>query len=102
MTVGRGVEGVLSVLCIEDNASNARLVERLMARRGQVRLRVATSGAEGLRLAAELRPDLVLLDLHPPDLAGPEFERFSALSAYATTAVAALVAKNTHGVRPAP
>ena len=41
-----------------------------MARRGQVRLRVATSGAEGLRLAAELRPDLVLLDLHLPDLAG--------------------------------
>ena len=41
-----------------------------MARRGQVRLRVATSGAEGLRLTAELRPDLVLLDLHLPDLAG--------------------------------
>ena len=32
-----------------------------MARRAQVRLRVATSGAEGLRLAAGLRPDLMLL-----------------------------------------
>ena len=55
---------------MEDNAWNARLLERLLARRGQVRLRVATSGAEGLRLAAGLRPDLVPLDLHLPDLAG--------------------------------
>ena len=70
MIAGRGVEAVLSVLYVEDNASSVRLVERLMARRSQVRLRVATSGAEGLRLSAESRPDLVLLDLHLPDLAG--------------------------------
>lgn len=70
MNTEREVTDVLNVLYIEDNASNVRLVERLMARRGHIRLQIATNGADGLQLAIELRPDLVLLDLHLPDLAG--------------------------------
>jgi CheY-like chemotaxis protein len=58
------------VLYVEDNPSNVRLVERVLARRPDVSLLVATSGGVGLELARRHRPDLVLLDLNLPDLPG--------------------------------
>ena len=58
------------VLHIEDNLSNLKLVERILDRRPQLELREATSGAEGLALAAELQPSLILLDLRLPDVTG--------------------------------
>ncbi len=68
-----GVGGVLlQVLYVEDHPSNVRLMERLLARRGDVRLKVARTGQDGLRQAAAVRPDVVLLDLHLPDLSGEE------------------------------
>ena len=61
---------VLSVLYVEDNRVDVRLVRRVLARRGTVRLSVASTGEMALRLAAAARPDLVLLDLMLPDLPG--------------------------------
>ncbi len=61
-----------TVLYIEDSASNRRLVELIMARRPGAELVIAETGAAGLRLAHERRPDLILLDLHLPDLSGEE------------------------------
>jgi CheY-like chemotaxis protein/HPt (histidine-containing phosphotransfer) domain-containing protein len=63
------------VLHIEDNLSNLKLVERILDRRPQVRLAEARTGAAGLALAAELAPDLVLLDLRLPDISGEEVLR---------------------------
>jgi len=60
----------LSVLYVEDSPSNVRLVERLLQRRPRTSLRIARTGEEGLALARVMRPDLVLLDLHLPDLSG--------------------------------
>ncbi len=62
----------MTVLCIEDNLSNLQLVERVLSRRPQVRLIPAMRPQLGLDLAHEHRPDLVLLDLHLPDMPGPE------------------------------
>jgi CheY-like chemotaxis protein len=56
-----------TVLYVEDNLANLRLVERLVALRPSVRLLVAMQGGLGLELAREHRPDLMLLDLHLPD-----------------------------------
>jgi two-component system, OmpR family, phosphate regulon response regulator PhoB len=58
-----------SVLVIEDNPD---IVEILRYNLGQVghQVRVAATGREGLRLAREEPPDLVLLDLMLPDLPG--------------------------------
>jgi CheY-like chemotaxis protein/HPt (histidine-containing phosphotransfer) domain-containing protein len=64
-----------TVLHVEDNPVNVKLVERVLARRPRVRLLTATTAAAGLRLAANERPDLVLLDLHLPDASGGEFLR---------------------------
>ena len=61
-----------TVLYVEDNASNVRLVERILTRRPDVTLIVATHGRLAVDLAFEHRPDLILLDLHLPDISGED------------------------------
>jgi PAS domain S-box-containing protein len=60
------------VLYIEDNVSNLRLVTRILARRPAITFISATHGALGLEMAREYQPDLILLDLHLPDIQGDE------------------------------
>jgi CheY-like chemotaxis protein len=62
--------GVL--LYIEDNLANVKLVEKVLERFAGVELIVAMQGGLGLDLAREHVPDLVLLDLHLPDVQGDE------------------------------
>ena len=59
-----------TVLYIEDNRSNVRLMERVLERRSGVRLLHAATGGDGLRRAGAERPDLVLLDIDMPVLDG--------------------------------
>ena len=61
-----------TIVYVEDNPSNATLLRRVLARRPQIELLVATDGQSGLELIAERTPDLVLLDLHLPDLDGSQ------------------------------
>lgn len=58
------------VLYVEDKASNAALVATFLAPYPQLRLRSASTGREGLALARAQPPDLVLLDIHLPDIDG--------------------------------
>jgi CheY-like chemotaxis protein len=58
------------VLYIEDNAFNCRLVGRILERRDGVEVLFAKTGGEGLTVAREWLPDVVLLDLNLPDLHG--------------------------------
>jgi len=64
-----------SVLYVEDNLSNLELIRRALATRGTVTLHTATSGRQGVGLARDHRPDLVLLDLHLPDMSGIDVMR---------------------------
>jgi CheY-like chemotaxis protein len=68
-------ESTLTVLYIEDNLSNLQLVERVLNRRPGARLISAMRPQLGLELAAEHDPDLILLDLHLPDMPGQEVLR---------------------------
>ena len=61
-----------SILYIEDNSSNLVLIEILLARSKHVELFSAKKGAEGLHMAQQQRPDLILLDLQLPDMSGEE------------------------------
>jgi CheY-like chemotaxis protein/HPt (histidine-containing phosphotransfer) domain-containing protein len=65
-----------AVLYIEDDRPNALLVERILRRRPGIRLLDAPTGSEGIRLAREQRPALVLLDLRLPDMHGLEVLRW--------------------------
>ncbi len=65
-TPGKG----LTILYLEDNLANLKLIEGVLSRRAGVKLLAAMQGGLGLSLAAEHRPDLILLDLHLPDMHG--------------------------------
>ncbi|MDF2744809.1 MAG: sensor protein, partial [Actinomycetia bacterium] len=64
-----------TILYVEDNPSNLRLVERVLARRGGVHLLTASEGEIVPELIRQRRPDLVLLDLHLPGIDGEEVLR---------------------------
>jgi CheY-like chemotaxis protein len=59
-----------TLLYIEDNIGNVRLIERLLSHRPNVRLLTSLQGSLGVDLAQLHRPDLILLDVHLPDLPG--------------------------------
>ena len=59
-----------TVLHIEDNEPNRRLVEMLIRQRPAWRLLTAARGGDGLELARAHHPDLILLDMHLPDATG--------------------------------
>ena len=61
-----------TVLYIEDNVQNQRLVEEILTMRPEVTLLTATDGATGLEVARRALPDLLLLDLHLPDISGSD------------------------------
>jgi PAS domain S-box-containing protein len=61
-----------TIVYVEDNASNVRLLQRLILRRPGVRLLNAGTGAAGIEMARSERPELVLLDLHLPDMPGED------------------------------
>ncbi|MFW6312314.1 MAG: PAS domain S-box protein [Spirochaetota bacterium] len=61
-----------TILYVEDNPANIRLVEGILARRDGIRLLVAHSGSVGLELGRMYGPRLVLLDLNLPGMDGWE------------------------------
>jgi CheY-like chemotaxis protein len=61
---------IFTILYVEDQDLNLRLVERLFATRPEYRLLPAMQGGLALELAREYEPDLILLDLNLPDMSG--------------------------------
>jgi CheY-like chemotaxis protein len=64
-----------TVLHIEDNETNYRLVERILEDRANIELVWAASGEEGVTIACQRTPGLILLDLNLPDIHGSEVLR---------------------------
>lgn len=68
--------GTVTVLAVDDQEVFRRTARRLLdAAPGFELVGEAASGAEALRKAAELRPDLVLLDVRMPEMDGIETAR---------------------------
>lgn len=58
------------ILYIEDDEANRQLVGFIFTKRPDLILLEAVSGNEGLQMAFETNPDLILLDLSLPDIDG--------------------------------
>ena len=69
-----------TVLYIDDNDDNLVLVERILRRREDVRLRVARTGRDGVEAALGDPPSLILLDNRLPDSNGLQVLRQLAAS----------------------
>ena len=68
-TMREAHEGAV-VLYIEDDPVNQILVEQMLSRCGGVQLLTSENGKDGIALARKRKPDLVLLDMHLPDMSG--------------------------------
>ncbi len=64
-----------TVLYIEDEPTNYALVEALLSIHPGLRLHHAMTGNEGVESARIEHPDLILLDMHLPDISGIEVVR---------------------------
>lgn len=63
-----------TILYVEDNPQNLRLV-RKMLRIGGYDMLEANTGELGIKIAAESLPDLILMDINLPDIDGIEATR---------------------------
>jgi PAS domain S-box-containing protein len=60
---------------VEDNETNVEVMRGILSRRPQVRFDVSITGLDGLAAIRARRPDLILLDMHLPDIDGLELLR---------------------------
>jgi len=61
-----------TVLCVEDNPTNLKLVERVLARRPHIRLVSTPNGAPVVELAQQSNAALILLDMNLGDMSGSD------------------------------
>ena len=57
------------ILIVEDNDKNRKLMRDVLQFKGY-RVAEADTGEDGVRLARELRPDLILMDIQLPGISG--------------------------------
>jgi two-component system cell cycle response regulator DivK len=83
------------VLIVEDNEKNMKLARDVLQAKGYATLEAVT-GEDGVRLARERAPDLVLMDIQLPGISGIEaFRQLRADPATARIPVVALTASVT-------
>ena len=83
------------ILLVEDNEMNRDMLSRRLERRGYEVL-IATDGAEGVSMAREQAPDLILMDMSLPVLDGWTATR--QLKADSTTQKIPIIALTAHAM----
>lgn len=71
-TSNNGEEKTCSILYIEDNPANLKLVEDILSEFPEINLLSATQASLGMDLARSHKPDLILMDINLPDINGIE------------------------------
>ena len=88
---------VRQVVVVEDNARNMKLFREVLGSSGYKTLEAET-GERAVALTTEHRPDLVLMDIHLPDIDGVEaLRRLRANERTASVPVLALTAQAMEG-----
>ena len=83
------------ILIVEDNEMNRDALSRRLLRQGYEVL-IATAGLDGLRMAYDTRPDLILMDLGMPDIDG--WECAKRLKSDAATSGIPIIALTAHAM----
>jgi CheY-like chemotaxis protein len=83
------------ILLVEDNEMNRDMLSRRLQSRGYTVV-IATDGAEGVHLAHDQKPDLILMDLTLPVVDGWEATR--QLKAHETTQKIPVIALTAHAM----
>jgi two-component system alkaline phosphatase synthesis response regulator PhoP len=60
------------VLIIDDEENFCKLVKKNIEQTGEFEVHIATNGEDGIRLAREIKPDLILLDVIMPGMDGAD------------------------------
>jgi PAS domain S-box-containing protein len=66
---------VRTLLYVEDNTANLKLIEQLIARRPELRLLTAINGTLGIQLARSTLPEVILMDINLPGMSGTDVMR---------------------------
>jgi CheY-like chemotaxis protein len=61
-----------TLLYVEDNPANLKLIEQLILRCPNIRLLTATDGNLGIQTARANQPDVILMDINLPGISGIE------------------------------
>ncbi len=85
-----------TLLYVEDNPANMKLVEKIIARYTDIRLLTAVSGNSGIEIARASQPDVILMDINLPGISG--FEALKILRADPATAHIPIVALSANAM----
>ena len=61
-----------TLLYVEDNPANLRLVEQIAARHTEIKMLSAEDGVQGVELARQVLPEVILMDVNLPGMSGTE------------------------------
>jgi signal transduction histidine kinase len=88
-----------TILYIEDDNASRLLVQRVLSNHGH-NVFVASEGLEGIALAREKKPHLILMDINLPNMDGREITtRLRSLPHFANVPIVALTANSSPGSR---
>jgi len=86
-----------TILCIEDNPANLRLLETVLNELNFINTLTSTAPGKGLELARKHKPDLILLDINLPDMNG--FEVLDCLNANKDTSNIPVIAVSANAMK---
>ena len=89
-------ERMHTVLYIEDNPANMKLVEQIMTRHHDISLLTAVNGKSGIEIARASQPDVILMDINLPGISG--FEAMKILRSDPTTAHIPVIAVSANAM----
>lgn len=96
----RGIVSAINeftVLYIEDNAPNVRLVESILSKWPQITLISASSAEEGIELAVSAQPAVIVMDINLPNMDG--YEALKVLKLKPETALIPVIALSANAMK---
>jgi PAS domain S-box-containing protein len=94
--VPRGARLHNTLLYVEDNPANLKLVEQIIARHPDIRLLSAVNGNSGIEIARASQPDVILMDINLPGING--FEALKILRSDPATAHIPVIAVSANAM----